>query len=179
MLSNSDIKDIIDEAEKKNHRINTKDVAYAILCTQIEDISVSYRCIFGNDGMHDAYDRTENVEYTKQAVEYVIQSKMGKKGSGGIDYSFEENKKYMLKLKDETEQAMHDGQIEKKDALKILADLSVKLNDKFGVKDTSANQMVNVLTKYNDICPYCMHEISRRPISKNEAMEMYNLIESR
>lgn len=174
MLTNSEIKEIIDEAARQKHRITTRDVAYAILCMEIEDTSVSYRCIFGDDGQDEIYDRSDDVSYVKQAVDYAIYSKKGK-GKKTADISFEENKEYMLKLKADTEQAMANGDIDKKDGLKILADLSVKLNDRFGVKDTSSSQIVNVLTKFNDICPYCNHEISRRTLTKEEAMRIYNL----
>lgn len=174
MLTNSEIKEIIDEAARQKHRITTRDVAYAILCMEIEDTSVSYRCIFGDDGMDDVYDKSDDVSYVKQAVDYAIYSKKGK-GKKTADISFEENKEYMLKLKADTEQAMANGDIDKKDGLKILADLSVKLNDRFGVKDTSSSQIVNVLTKFNDICPYCSHEISRRTLTKEEAMRIYKL----
>lgn len=176
MLTNNEIKEIIDEAAREKHHITTRDVAYAILCMEIEDVSVSYRCIFGEDGRSDAYDATDDISYTKQAVEYAINSKRGK-SKKTADISFEENKEYMLKLKEDTEEAMKNGEIDKKDGLKILADLSVKLNDRFGVKDTSVSQMVNVLTKFNDICPYCNHEISRRTLTKEDAMRKYNLYE--
>ena len=53
----------------------------------------------------------------------------------------------------------------------------MKLNDKFNVNDSSQEQIIIVNQKYDDICPYCQHEVARRPISKNEAMSMYNLIE--
>jgi primosomal protein N' len=67
--------------------------------------------------------------------------------------------------------------IRQKDALKILADITVKLNDKFNVNEDVKEQMVMVSAKYDHICPVCSTEVSRRPISKEEAMEMYGLIE--
>jgi hypothetical protein len=83
----------------------------------------------------------------------------------------------MLKLKKDTEDAMVSGDIEKKDGLKILADISVKLNDRFKVQEDVKDQIVQVQCKYDDICSYCNHEVARRPISKEEAMVMYNLVE--
>jgi hypothetical protein len=53
----------------------------------------------------------------------------------------------------------------------------VKLNDKFNVNEDVKEQMVVVSAKYDHICPVCSTEVSRRPISKEEAMEMYGLIE--
>ena len=84
----------------------------------------------------------------------------------------------MLKLKADTEKAMEEGEIEMKDGLKILTDISTKLNDKFGAKEEMKDQIVQVLQKYDgEVCPYCHREISRNPISKEEAIKMYNLVE--
>ena len=93
------------------------------------------------------------------------------------DISFEENKAEILNLIKATKQAFEKGEIEAKDALKIEADLRVKLNDKFSVTEDVKDQVVYTFEKYNDICPYCSREVSRRPISKEEAMRKYDLIE--
>ena len=95
------------------------------------------------------------------------------------DITFEENKAYMLKLKKDTEDAIEKGEVDKKDGLKILADISTRLNDKFSVNQQQRDQIVIVEQKYNDVCPRCFAEIARRPISKEEAMEMYDLIEKK
>jgi hypothetical protein len=39
--------------------------------------------------------------------------------------------------------------------------------------------MVIVEQKYDDVCPMCFSEVARRPLSKEEAMKMYNLIEKK
>ena len=81
----------------------------------------------------------------------------------------------MIKLKKDTEEAMANGEIEKKDALKILADISVKLNDKFNVKDANEDrQVVIVQNKFNAICE-CGREIYVP--TKEEMMKKYNLVE--
>jgi hypothetical protein len=71
---------------------------------------------------------------------------------------------------------MANGELEKKDGLKILSDLSVKLNDKFKVSSDEKEQVVVVSQKYDSVCS-CGKEVARRPISKDEAMEMYDLVE--
>jgi hypothetical protein len=95
------------------------------------------------------------------------------------DITFEENKAYMLKLKRDTEMAMEAGEIEKKDGLKILSDISTKLNDKFSVTAEVKDQYVCVEQKYSSICSYCGRECAPPPMSKEEAMKMYNLIEKK
>lgn len=179
MITNEQIREAINDASKKGYIITTKDFAYALLCHNVEDYNIAYRCIFGSDKgfmqEHAAsYDKQGAIEYLKNYVDIML---IDKKKKTVEDISFEENKAYMLKLKKDTEAAMEEGTIETKDALKILADISVKLNDRFQVKDETKEQIVIVNAKYNDICPKCQTEISRRPISKEEAMEMYDLIE--
>ena len=60
--------------------------------------------------------------------------------------------------------------------MKIEADLRVKLNDKFNVQSDTKEQLVVVRQKFDAVCS-CGREVSRRPMTKEEAMEMYNLIE--
>ena len=69
---------------------------------------------------------------------------------------------------------MQNGEIEKKDGLKILTDISVKLNDKFSVNDTNNQRVVIVNKKFNAICD-CGREIYVP--TKEDLMEKYNLIE--
>ena len=103
--------------------------------------------------------------------------KKKKKASSDDDISFEENKAEIVNLIKATKQAFENGEIEAKDALKIEADLRVKLNDKFSVTEDVKDQIVVVNQKYDAICSRCGCEVARRPISKEEAMEMYDLVE--
>ena len=90
------------------------------------------------------------------------------------DITFEENKAYMLKLKKDTEDAIEKGEVDKKDGLKILADISTRLNDKFSVNQQQKDQMVFVSCKYNSICE-CGKEIYIP--TKEQLMEEYGLVE--
>ena len=181
MISNEQIKRAIEDCARANHTISVRDISYVLLSMQFDDALVAYKCIFGNDydynqDYHATYDQTSTMTYLKSYVEYTLLNDKKKKKKTE-DISFEENKAYMLSLKKQTEDAMAAGEIDKKDGLKILADLSVKLNDKFNVSDSSQEQYVHVFAKYDAVCSRCGAEISRRPISKEEAIEMYNLVE--
>lgn len=181
MITNEQIVEIIKDCSKKGHIVTTRDIAYALLCIHFEDSLVAYKCVFGYDKnyceeYHNTYDNSEMMTYLKTYVDINLINKK-KKRTKDDDISFEENKAYMLKLKKDTEDAMERHEIDIKDGLKILADLSVKLNDKFNVTSEEKNQIVIVNQKYDDLCPRCFTEIARRPISKEEAMEMYDLIE--
>jgi hypothetical protein len=181
MISNEQIKNTIEDCAKHKHIVTVRDIAYALLCLQLEDSLIAYKCIFGNDydynqEYHNTYDQTAMMSYLKTYVEVSLISGRGKR-KNTEDISFEENKAYMLKLKKDTEEAIEKKEIDKKDGLKILADLSVKLNDRFKVSAEERDQMIVVNAKYDSICPRCGSEVSRRPITKEEAMDMYNLIE--
>lgn len=181
MISNEQIKKTIEDCAKAKHTVNVRDISYVLLSLQFEDSLVAYKCIFGNDydynqEYHSTYDQTATMSYLKSYVEFTLLNDK-KKSKKTEDISFEENKEYMLKLKRDTEEAMANNEIEKKDGLKILTDISVKLNDKFSVKDGSQDQIVIVNAKYDAVCSRCGAEVSRRPITKDEAMEMYNLVE--
>lgn len=175
MISNNKIKEIIEQMSEKGFAISVRDISYILLCRSYEDDIVAYKSLFG-DG-----SETE-ISYYKQSKPIVELGKLVADTLGWNskeDITFEENKAYMLKLKADTERAMESGEIEKKDGLKILTDISTKLNDKFGAKEEMKDQIVQVEMKYNDICPYCSHEVARRPMTKEEAIKEYNLIENK
>lgn len=181
MISNEQIKKTIEDCARANHTVSVRDISYVLLCMHFDDTLVAYKCIFGNDydynqEYHATYDQTATMAYLKTYVEFTLLNDKKKKKKSE-DISFEENKEYMLNLKRQTEEAMSAGEIDKKDGLKILTDISVKLNDKFNVSDSTQEQMVVVNTKYDAVCPSCGREISRRPITREEAIEMYNLVE--
>ena len=180
MLTNDNIKEIIEDCEAHNRVVSTRDIAYAMLCMNLEDAKVAYKCVFGNDPFFDAsvqqaYDESEAISYLKQYMPYIIDKSNGhgSERKSEQDISFDENKAYMLRLKAETERAMADGEIDKKDGLTILKDIAVKLNDKFNVADTANNNTIIVNKKFNSICPKCGCELYIP--TKKDLMEKYNL----
>ena len=180
-ISVEDIKKIIEHASKKGFKIGVRDIAFVVLLDAFENEDIAYKCLFGSESgfmqeYASVYARTGAVEYIKDYID-ILSSNNGSraKKQDVDDITFDENKAYMIKLKKDTEEAMANGEIEKKDALKILADISVKLNDKFNVKDANEDrQVVIVQNKFNAICE-CGREIYVP--TKEEMMNKYNLIE--
>ena len=130
-----------------------------------------------NPDYAETYDNTATMQYLKSYVDMNFSDGTKKKKkivSEDEDISFEENKAYMLKLKKDTEDAMANGEIEKKDGLKILTDISTKLNDKFNVQSNDTEQLIFVSCKYNKICE-CGKEIFVP--TKEQLMEEYGLVE--
>lgn len=168
VLSNDKINSIISKCAEHSHDVRVRDVSYAILSRFYEDKEVAYRCIFGDDGMFELYSKSKAIvfleKYLKDNVFY----------DDSKDITFEENKAYMLKLKADTERAMEEGRLETKDGLKILSDISTRLNDKFNVQDKEVQQTVVVQCKYNSCCE-CGKEIYIP--TKEDLMKQYGLIE--
>jgi hypothetical protein len=171
--------EILTAASEHGASLKVRDISYVILRRYFEDRSYAWRVCFGADAEYD--DKTIDAYEESNGYKFLVEVLSNVRDRGSLfydeDITFEENKAYMLKLKKDTEMAMEAGDLEKKDGLKILSDLSVKLNDKFSVQAEVKDQMVVVEQKYDDICSYCQHEVARRPLSKEEAMEMYNLRE--
>lgn len=174
MISNEDLNKIIEKAQKDGYFIKVRDISYVILRNCFEDYSVAYISLYG--GMDkdeiEKYENSKEIAYLKKVVSKYIHKRKGAKEG---DITFEENKAYMLKLKADTERAMANGEIETKDGLKILADISVKLNDKFSVSDMTKEQLIFVNIKYNSICEKCGAELYIP--TKEDLMKTYNLIE--
>lgn len=186
MIDNSKVKEIIEYCKKNSMDVTARDVAYVALTHVFEDKDLAYKVIFGMDkGFNLDYAPTYNAtnaivfltQYMSSLITISCDDNSRRKRKKTTDISFDENKEYMLQLRKDTEEAMKNGDIAKKDALVILKDISVKLTDKFNVSESNVDQVVFVNQKYTDICSYCGHEIAPRPISKEEAMELYNLIE--
>lgn len=190
MITNEQIRQVIEACSNAGHSVGMRDISYILLCLHYEDKSTAYRILFGLDADFNAeyastYDQTASMKYLRDYIDFNLdigvvnigKKKTKKKNNSEDDISFEENKAEIIRLIKQTQDELAKGNIEAKDALKIEADLRVKLNDKFAVTEDVRNQIVVVNQKYDDICSRCGVEITRRPISKEEAMEMYNLVE--
>ena len=180
VLTIEKVGEILTRASDNGLNLKVRDISYVLLTRYFEDKSYAYRVCFGADIDYSEkaikeHEESEGYKFLKTVLNEVREG--GFASRYAEDITFEENKAYMLKLKKDTEEAMDRGELEAKDGLKILADLSVKLNDKFSVQAEVKDQMVMVNAKYNDVCEYCQHEVARRHMTKEEAMKEYNLVE--
>ena len=186
MITNEQIKKIITDCASSGYTIKVRDIAYVLLCRSFQDMKSAYGAIFGvGDGNIDnivsMYDASTPINFLKKYMDInhaagVESFTKKKKKSSDDDISFEENKAEIVRLIKQTQKELAAGNIEVKDALKIEADLRVKLNDKFQVQDEAKEQLVIVEKKFNSICP-CGREYYAP--TKEELMEMYDLEEKR
>ena len=175
MIDNEQIKGTIEYFRQNGKPIRVRDIAYTLLAKMF-DSRTAFQCLFaGEENVFDVYaedNLREELEVYLTEQGY-IKSVSTDADTGGI--TFNENKREMEMLLAKTQKALDDGLIEPKDGLKILADIRVKLNDKFKVQEQSKDRLIVVNTKYNNVCSHCGHEIFIP--SKEQLMEEYNLIE--
>ena len=185
-----DFNNILSDAKKMGHNLRMSDIFYTFELQRFDNKGVVYSVLFGKGSSQeeiDEYDESVKIKFLKKYIntnypldspgenEQVKRGKTKKEVENHEDITFEENKAYMLKLKKETEAAIKKGEIEKKDGLKILADLSVKLNDKFAVSEKQDEQRIIVYPKFNTICERTKTECWLQ--TKEFAMQHWGLIE--
>lgn len=176
MIDNEKIKSTIEHFREQGYNIRVRDIAYTLLSEMFADNKTAYQCLFGGDC--EGYD-----EYSTDGMRDKLKDYLEKQGfiksistdadTGGI--SFEENKREMEALLVKTQQAMDDGLVDPKDGLKIMADVRVKLNDKFKIERQQQERVIVVEKKFNHICDR-FHVECYLP-TKEDLMEMYNLTE--
>lgn len=174
-MDNDAIKTTIEHFKEDGKSVRVRDIAYTLLSKMFADDKTAYQCLFTDiDGYEDYVRdnlRSEIEEYMTQ--QGYIRSFSTDEDTGGI--SFEENKKEMAALLEKTQQALKDGLIEPKDALKIMADIRVKLNDKFKVEAKQQERTIIVEKKFNHICDRFHVECYLPTVE--DLKEMYNLTE--
>lgn len=191
---------IIEEAKKRSYDVRVRDVGYAVLVAGLGDENLAHKLIFGDDGNEATYKELPHIKYlvnylkaedlkkseSKEAediAKLIAQSKGKKQVSNDGSMTFEENRegietqlREIVELKKEAMDSV-DGADLKTLALlqKTEADLRVKLNDKFGAAEKTAEQYIIVQKKFDFICPYTRHECYQ--MTKEDAMNKWNLID--
>lgn len=180
-LGISEIKRTIEDCKTMGYDLRVADIFYTFALQGFKDKNVIYAALFGkgaSDEDVNEYDTSSKMKFLKKYMKsnfFKVEQEDVQKDEQHEDITFEENKAYMLKLKKKTEEALEKGEIEKKDGLKILADLSVKLNDKFAVSEKQDEQRIIVYPKFSTICETTRKECWLQ--TKEFAMEHWGLIE--
>lgn len=159
----SEINNIIEHCKSMGYSLRVGDIVYIFALQGFKDKKVVYNALFGVGATAAEVEEYDSSKKMKALSRY-LKSKYFK----GIptddkkeyrDISFDENKEALIKLLDKIQSMAANGEIEKKDAVKLETDIRTKLNDKFAVSDKQDDSKVVVLNKYNDVCPYCHHEV--------------------
>lgn len=187
MLSTDDLRQIKIDCESAGHKILVKDISFVIVKRMYDDNIVAYKSIY-NDNKKDKdiedFTQSPAITFLSMYVESMLEqrgvsdNKKPKKRNKALedDITFEENKAELIKLIKETQEKEKSGEIDAKQSLDLQTKLRITLNDKFKVQEEVRDNVVIVNQKFDDICS-CGREIARRPITKEEAMAMYRLVE--
>jgi hypothetical protein len=185
MISNEQLSKVIKDCESAGHTVKIKDISYVLLCRCYDDVAVAYKVIFDtncDNNMVMAYHKSATISFLRTYMESNFPEKKeiikvgGKRKKENIeDITFDENKEALIKMIREVEEKEASGELDANQSAQLRTKLRIALNDKFQVKDDVKEQMVVVNIKYNEICPYCSHELYIP--TKEDLMKQYNLIE--
>lgn len=168
MINSDNIRSIIDAGNVAGHQVIVRDVSFVLLCRMYEEKDLAYKSLFPDQDDFDNYIKQDKIKWLQG---YMLKSFFSDEDNS---ITFDENKKAILELIEETKKRLENKEIEPKDALKIEADLRVKLNDKFKIQSETREKVVIVEKKYNMICK---HGFECYLPTKEDLMEMYDLVE--
>lgn len=172
MITKDDIKTILRAVKDKWPKATKRDIAFALLCDTVADRKEAYNLVFGAEPLEgmDAYLESEGM--------HEMFSLLKTFGIGVTDESLisrEENKAELIKMIPRITEAAKRGEIDNGYALKLEADLRVKLNDKFDMEASERERRIIIVPQKHDyICPHTGRECSSMP-SKEACMEYYKL----
>lgn len=167
MISYNDIKDIINSLKTEGIEARVRDVAYLVMCDSFVDKGLAAKVAYQED------------EKPSNKVLSTLSEKLKPFGIGAVTtISKDENREELLKLLQRVQDAEREGTIDPKDAIKIEADIRVKLNDKFNIEEEEGQRRIIVVPQKHDIiCKHTNRECSAMP-SKEACMKYYNLIDA-
>ena len=174
-MDNEQIKKTIEHFKGQGETVRVRDIAFVLLSKMFADAKTAYQCLFGTEG----YD-----EYADEPLRDALRDYLTAEGyirtvstddSGGL--TFEENKREMEMLLKKTQDAMDNGLVDPKDGLKLIADIRVKLNDKFKVEKQQKERQIIVEKRFDFVCEHTRRECYQ--LDKEFAMKKWNLIENK
>lgn len=179
MITNANIEEIIKKVKDElNKQVTLRDVMFIINESMFEDRKTAYKASFGeviSDNDLDVYIYSERIQKLIELLAPFTKSNSDNGVVSEDDITFEENKQGLIKLLKKTKQAEEDGLMETKDALKLQADIRVKLNDKFDTAESTENKHIIVVpSKHDIVCPHTNYECTFMP-TKEACMKYYNL----
>lgn len=167
MISYNDIKYIINSLKTEGIEARVRDVAYLVICDSFVDKGLAAKVAYQEE------------DKPSSKVLSMLAEKLKPFGIGAVTtISKDENREELLKLLHRVQNAEREGTIDPKDAIKIEADIRVKLNDKFNIEEEEGQRRIIVVPQKHDIiCKWTSRECSAMP-SKEACMKYYNLIDA-
>lgn len=178
-LSNEQVREVMKASRGEGFDVGLRDLSYVLLSGMYEDPMYAFRAIFGDEPAQPFKQYSEEArlafvsEYISEHFNEGQSLKSAEESSEVTGISFDEIKrgmeddlKALIELRDTTK-ADGSPALDAKDLAAVvgrIADIRVKLTEKFGTTEKSEEQRVVVHQKFNDICWKCGAEIARRPL---------------
>jgi uncharacterized protein YyaL (SSP411 family) len=171
MITQSNLREIVAEMKARGYDVAASDICYYLLCELIEDERTVYKALYGErpEEPYEVYTISNKTQELKNYLDGKFQFE-GKPDAGSVDeLSFDDLKQglvedmnALLELRDSVDDEGRPVLDPKEMAsvVRQIADIRVKLTEKFGTTEKSEEQRVVVLQKYDSICPYCGREIA-------------------
>lgn len=171
-LTSQQVRDIVQELRSRGLDVRLRDVSFVVLASAFGDDALAYRAIFGDkpDKNIEEYLEQPMVQEVKASIAAASPSSDEPAEAQAI--SFDDLKDGLIadmraleelrESKDENGSPVLDPK-EMAQVVARLADIRVKLTEKFNTTERVVEQRVVVEQKYDTICPYCRHEIAIGP----------------
>lgn len=172
LLNNEQVKGVISELKEQGYAVGMKDISYVLLCRFFQDHQLAFRTLFQDqpDLPFEIYDQSDKVIAIEDFLDTNYREESpsdagDKKADDTI--SFDELKQGLVDdmkslealrdLKDEDGVPVLDPK-EMATVVGRIADLRVKLTEKYGATQKEDNHRVIVVSKYTKVCPHCGKE---------------------
>lgn len=179
MITAEEIKKCKDYCYEQGYPVDDKEIAYLFVNRELRNPVMAFRMVIRenlSDELIEKYDQSPrmaclrkymNDNWTKRRTEDNTTTSVG-------NISFEENRDALIAMLSDIEAMMNADQIEKKDAMKMMTDIRIKLNDKFNMKEQQVEQRIIVQPKFSHICNHTHKECWLQ--TREFAIEHWHLI---
>ena len=169
-----DVREIVTKLRGLGMMAGLRDVSFAVLSRIYGDPQMAYRSIFGDSPEMDLpeYSSQAHVSAVAAQVDKFFYPDEGDADESGQSLSFDDLKQGLIDdmnaLIELRDKRTNEGgpMLEPKEMAQVvarIADIRVKLTEKFNTTEHVVEQRVIVENKFDTICPVCHHEISVDP----------------
>lgn len=171
MIKKDDIRVILKSTRQEWATVSEKDIAFAVLCDTFADKATAYKMAYGKTSADaETHYRSAGMQKLLAVLEPF--------GIGSVNEEMitrEQNKTELIRLLKEIKTLAESRKIDAKDAVKMEADIRVKLNDKFEMEESQSQKRIIIVPQKHDmICPHTNRECTSMP-TKEACMKYYGL----
>ena len=178
-LTSQQVKDLIVGMRSRGLEVGLRDVSFAVLSNVFGDEALAYRAAFGDapEMTQEQYLAQPKVTEVKTAILEAIPGQAEAQKDGSL-ISFDDLKEGLIndmRSLEALRDAKDENGVPRLDAKELaqvvgrIADIRVKLTEKFNTTERVIEQRVVVEQKLDSVCPYCHHEIAVGPQIKSQS----------